>query len=227
MRFPLNHINWEKILANRYNHLLVALMILFVVSPSMELRRQTERFPVLVFILFLVLISGLRMNVSKGRTYWSFFILVVVALVLQLLVYYLPENQQSLIHVLSILTLLTHCLFFTILIYTMAARLFRIQEVSGDSIKGGICVYLLIGFLWAMFYVLLDRIDPNAFVAHSEMMYTYFSFTTLTTLGYGDIVPTSRFSAMLTNTEAIVGQCYLAIFIARLVGLHIAHELKG
>jgi hypothetical protein len=166
------------------------------------------------------------MNVTKGKTFWLFLAFVLLALVLQLLIYYLPENQQTLINVLSIITLLVSCLFFVITIYVMTARLFRVQRVSQETIKGGICVYLLIGFLWAMLYVLLGKIDPDAFSAHSEMMYTHFSFTTLTTLGYGDIVPTTRFSALLTNTEAIVGQCYLAILIARLVGLHIAHELK-
>ncbi len=54
----------------------------------------------------------------------------------------------------------------------------------------------------------------------------YFSFTTLTTLGYGDILPKGRFVMMIASFEAITGQIYLAVFVARLVGLHIAEQIK-
>ena len=54
----------------------------------------------------------------------------------------------------------------------------------------------------------------------------YFSFTTLTTLGFGDLVPLNHFARVLASLESIVGPVYLAIFIARLVGLHVIEELK-
>jgi hypothetical protein len=54
----------------------------------------------------------------------------------------------------------------------------------------------------------------------------YFSLATLTTLGYGDIVPTSAVSRMLASVEAVVGQLYLTVLVARLVGLHIAHSIE-
>jgi len=58
-------------------------------------------------------------------------------------------------------------------------------------------------------------------VGRGDSTVLYFSFTTLTTLGYGDIVPTSPISRMLTSVEAIAGQLYLAVLVARLVGMHI------
>jgi hypothetical protein len=68
--------------------------------------------------------------------------------------------------------------------------------------------------------------SPDAIVLGQGASLFYFSFTTLTTLGYGDITPAGKFAQVLANMEAIAGQVYLAIFIARLVGLHIAQELK-
>ena len=104
--------------------------------------------------------------------------------------------------------------------------MFKSHRITSDIIVGGICIYLLIGVLWTIFFTLLIDVDANA-VAHKgvQSLY-YFSFTTLTTLGYGDIVPASDFAKVLTTMEAIIGQIYLTVFVARLVGLHIACELR-
>jgi hypothetical protein len=92
-------------------------------------------------------------------------------------------------------------------------------------IVGGICIYLLIGILWTVLYGLVRTWNPDAIVLREGASLFYFSFTTLTTLGYGDITPAVKLAQDLAIMEAITGQVYLAIFIARLVGLHIAHEL--
>jgi hypothetical protein len=90
-----------------------------------------------------------------------------------------------------------------------------------------------------MAYSVVDVLDPNAFtwtvtagvprlsfrVGNGDSGVLYFSFATLTTLGYGDIVPTTPISRMLASVEAITGQLYLAVLVARLVGLHIAESL--
>ena len=107
--------------------------------------------------------------------------------------------------------------------------LFKVEEVSADTIKGGICVYLLIGFLFSALYRLAFELNSSMFVADqvSYWKFVYFSFTTLTTIGYGDIVPAKPFTMMLTNLQGIVGQLFLAIFVARLVGLHLIQKVKS
>lgn len=106
-------------------------------------------------------------------------------------------------------------------------------RVTADRIAGAISVYLLLGMVWALLYGLVSVLDPQSFRAPdylglaeigrgAEYAFIYYSFVTLTTLGYGEIAPTSPLSQMLAWTEAVVGQLYLAILIARLVGLHIA-----
>jgi len=110
--------------------------------------------------------------------------------------------------------------------------LFSGEKVTVDKIYGSIAVYLLLGMLWTCLYVLVISFVPNAIITSdgqpiktfSETL--YFSFTTLCTLGYGDITAGDKITMTLTNLEAIVGNLYLAILVARLVGLHIVHSHK-
>jgi len=101
------------------------------------------------------------------------------------------------------------------------------KTVTSDTIKGGISIYFLIGLLWAIFYDIASRIKPDSFVTleNRTINLFYYSYTTLTTLGYGDITPKSDGVKLLAICEAFVGQVYLAIFIAQLVGLSIAQKL--
>jgi hypothetical protein len=122
-----------------------------------------------------------------------------------------------------------------ILRFTLASR-----QITFNTVCASLCTYLLLGVLWGLLYSVVDNLDPAAF--HSTMAdersapfmrigsghstaVLYFSFATLTTLGYGDIVPVSPIARMLASLEAITGQLYLAVLVARLVGLHIAESL--
>ena len=91
---------------------------------------------------------------------------------------------------------------------------------------------VLIGFVWALFYGMVATLDPNAFSQRlilngSYLKALHFSFTTLTTLGYGDIVPMSEIALVLTNLEAIVGQMYSTVFIAIVVGGYLSRRSQG
>jgi hypothetical protein len=117
----------------------------------------------------------------------------------------------------------------------MLNTLMHEERVSRDTIIGGICVYLLFGLCFAMAHLVAFSLDPGALLrdgmpleqavgdasARSASI-LYFSFVTLTTLGFGDIAPVGELTETLTIAEAIIGQLYVAIFIARLVGLYIA-----
>ena len=96
-----------------------------------------------------------------------------------------------------------------------------------DSIQGGIAIYFLSGLLWAFFYQMLLLFDSEAILFSDHAMggfsdMIYFSFVTITTLGYGDITPVSRMAKNLALLEAVWGQTYLAVLVARLVGLHLS-----
>ena len=112
--------------------------------------------------------------------------------------------------------------------------LFMDGPVDGNRILGAIAVYLLIGLNWAVVYSAVNEVDPTAFNGtepgewlHNFAELVYFSFVSLTTLGYGDISPDTALTRFLVYLEAIFGQLYLAIMIAGLVGVRIAHATAG
>ena len=105
-------------------------------------------------------------------------------------------------------------------------------EVTSDRIAGAVVVYLFLGLAWAMLYAVLAILQPGAFDApaallvgpaaeRTEFGFIYYSFVTLTTLGYGEITPVSSAARTLAWLEAVVGQLYVAILVARLVALEI------
>ena len=116
----------------------------------------------------------------------------------------------------------------TILFYVLGSG-----RVTSDKIFAAICVYMLLGYGWTFVYSLLLEVQPQSFAATSEvarndyvgriLQLRYFSFMTLTTVGYGDIVPHSQAARTMAILEAVMGQFYLMVLIGRLVGLHIAH----
>jgi|GEM_PF-915779 len=119
-----------------------------------------------------------------------------------------------------------------ILIIFIIKDLFSGERVTSDKLFGAITVYFLLGVLWTTLYQIVEVIQPGSLLWSSGehlMNYyqvQYFSFTTLCTLGYGDIVPTTKLTMALSNLEAIIGALYLAILVARLVGLYTAQASR-
>jgi hypothetical protein len=110
-------------------------------------------------------------------------------------------------------------------------EVFRPGPVSRNTVHGGICLYLLIGLVWALGFAILESLHPGAFrheeiVGREAMMqaFIYYSLVTLSTLGYGDVVPTLPLARSLASIEAIVGQLYLAVLVATLVARHLTRE---
>ncbi|MBL4743932.1 MAG: hypothetical protein JKX87_04760 [Cycloclasticus sp.] len=125
-------------------------------------------------------------------------------------------------------------LIFCMLSVAMASQQILFNgRVSFNKLVGSICVYLLLGVIWALFYSFIDLLTANAFEGlpvssdHQAMWgYIYFSFVTLTTLGYGDISPANEMARSFVYMEAIFGQFYIAILVASIVGSLISKEGK-
>lgn len=108
-------------------------------------------------------------------------------------------------------------------------QVFREGPITTYRIQGSILVYLLIGFTWSVGYQLVHTVVPAAFSfaqgdpgpGHARDPLIYYSFVTLTTVGYGDITPLHPTARSLAMAEALIGQLYPAILIARLVSLRI------
>ena len=105
-------------------------------------------------------------------------------------------------------------------------RIVLAPAVTAEVICAGVSLYLLIGVNWALTYVFLDVMDPATFESlaigfgKGVSEFLYFSFATLTTLGYGDLTPDSHFGRIWSILEAVIGVLYIAILVARLVSLY-------
>lgn len=114
----------------------------------------------------------------------------------------------------------------------LARTLANRQKVTDRTIVTAIVGYLFIGIIWSFVYLMIWQIDPKAFHISTIRDYTfrpwnlvmYFSFMTLTTVGYGDIIPVNKWAMALANFEAMIGAIYLTVIIARLVSLYQTSE---
>ncbi|MGI9394822.1 MAG: ion channel [Boseongicola sp.] len=107
-------------------------------------------------------------------------------------------------------------------------------EISTNRIIGAIAVYLLMGVLWAVGYTIVELTWPGSIKgfevggnAQWNSEWLYFSFVTMTTLGYGDIAPVSAIARSLAYMQAVFGQFYIAILVAGLVGAYISRQHRG
>ena len=107
----------------------------------------------------------------------------------------------------------------------------RTDRITADTINGAVCVYLLLGLGWSHAYALLEAVQPGSFTIAAEMAETTghafqrfigYSFVTLTTLGYGNVVPLTPRGESLAIAEAIAGQLYITVLLARFVAMEIA-----
>ena len=103
-------------------------------------------------------------------------------------------------------------------------------KVDAEHLYAAISAYLLAGIFFALFYWVLEQIGPGAFAAagnFSRVSAIYFSFVTLATLGYGDIIPRSDVARGLAIVEGVGGQLFLAVLVARLVSLYVRGKDAG
>ena len=121
--------------------------------------------------------------------------------------------------------------FIAFLVAVILSFIFGEQEVTSNVIYGAIVVYLLIAIMWAFVFSVLESIHPGSFaIGESQIeagrsLFIYYSFVTITTLGYGDITPITATASSFSVLEAVTGQIYLVVLVARLVGMHIAQSM--
>ena len=211
----------------RWRHLalLISILLLFIVAPFVVALHHGIL--VMNVISAAVLVAGSYALSERKRLFAIAVVLSAVTIVGTGLLLAFSQPWALLISHLSIVVLVA---FFcvTILSYVLGSG-----RVTSDKIFAAICAYMLLGYGWTFVYSLLLELQPQSFVATSEvarndyvgriLQRRYFSFMTLTTVGYGDIVPHSQAARTMAILEAVMGQFYLMVLIGRLVGLHIVH----
>ncbi len=129
--------------------------------------------------------------------------------------------------------------FFLFILGVLLHNVIHTERAGADIIYAAMSAYLLIGVTWSFFYALVEIVTPGAFdfgfllaqleldAPHGELrLFSYYSLVTLSTLGYGDITPVTPLARSLSAMEAVTGQLFIAVLLARLVGLHIAQKEK-
>ena len=215
----------------KFTNLLISLFLLFLISPLFEGLAVAR----IVLSLFFsaVLVSAVYTVSQKRGPFVIGILLLCPALVGNWSVYFVES------HSLELMGRGFSALFLSFTATSMLINVFKEEHVTADTVAGAICVYLLIGLAWAFLYSVTELVLPGSFTieqfttrpsgqfAHHEFsLFFYYSFVTLTTLGYGDITPLTPPARSLSMIEAVMGQLYLAVLVARLVALHISHSRK-
>jgi len=167
-------------------------------------------------ILFLVI---LIFSIFLHRHDSKLFKVTVVSLIIILINILFFDNNQS------VSQYFLKILIVSITIVELFREIFKTKIIDSHIISSAISIYVLVGIFWYLLFMFLLMIDPDSFDIRNfnpEMVsidMIYFSFTTLTTLGYGDITPVSYTAKMWSITEAMMGVMFLAVMISRVVSL--------
>ena len=219
-------MNLESALKNKFSVLFVAVLLLVSVMPFV-----TGRLGILVPLLLVTLMVGVirTLNLSKPVIYFCGLVgLTAMVLHVTAILTGTFGDQQAGIDWLILGALICYSIFLAIGIAGLLSGILGKHTITHDTVQGSLAVYLLIGILWALLYRIVYVLKPSEFAdtIYPGMFpeFLYFSFTTLTTLGYGDISPLGPISRSLTTLEAVAGPVFLTVLVSRLVGHYVSRS---
>ena len=202
--------------------MLALLVLLFDVPVAEDLAVMSA--PVVRALLFSCLLTvGVWSLRGTGRPFTLGIAFVVVGVISNILAAKFPSQLFELAAFASLFAFLLLAIAFTLKEVALE------NVISVNRLVGAVCVYLLLGVIWAVAYSVLDILAPGSFHDFSlvegqawDSEWLYFSFVTMTTLGYGDITPASATGKALAYMQAVFGQLYVAILVAGLVSAYIS-----
>lgn len=204
-------------------YLLSALLAFFILDPILV---NTASAMHLFGILFSIVIFFCIYVLRRGK------IIIITAIILASIIIvgywssHVLHNKNQFFTIEYYLIIL----FFSFITIIVLGHVMSDREVNLNTLCGAICGYFLIALLWSFVYVLIHHSNPHSFVIPAmqsnsfedeSQLFIYFSFSTQSTLGYGDIIPTTNIGRTFCWLQAVTGQIYLTVWIAQLVGMHI------
>ena len=214
----------QKFSENRFLILLVLILSTIVLTPFLDHLLETK---ILMDIFLTVLFFGIIFVIRSKRSHLIIASILVLPLILSTWSIYFYESTQ-----ISIFTRIFGALFFGYAVLIILQMIAGSTEVTRETIFAAVVAYLLIALMWAFLYMILEMVAPGSFsfpdksIRVETMQFEYFSFITITTLGYGDITPLTNRASALTLLEAIIGQIYLVVLVAWLVGMFVSNKAK-
>jgi hypothetical protein len=207
---------------SRYTALLGCLTLLIVIAPMVPADWSAYG---LEIAFNMVLLAGVFPAAWHSRFRWPFTLLTVVTFGLRW-----AEHVSSSIAV-GVLSSTLSIVWVSCITAIIVATLFRARTVTIDIIIGAIVVYFLIVIGWSQLYLFIYNIEGNSFVGIKEnkesISLVYFSLGCMSGMNFGDIVPRSDLTRSLAMLEAVFGMFFVAITVARLVGLNIVDESEN
>ncbi len=208
---------------NNFVYLFVALVV-FLFSSTIVFRLPKEIGEDIFTASAAIMLMISLWSLHTDRTWkWSIYVLLLTYASLAFMSRYFTSQ------ILVVLMLITLVVFFVGSFWVSARQVLFEGDIDGNKIIGSISLYLLIGLTWAIIYLVLIIFDPEAFSGIDAGSWqqifasvAYYSFVTLTTLGYGDILPQNHIAEFFAYTEAIAGVFYMAIIVSSLISLRLA-----
>lgn len=205
---------------NNFIYLTVSLVILLLVAALVD------QFPIplgthLVQALTVLTLASGVIGLQNSRLRFRTRLGLIASLIAIVLLGVLLDVQG--LHYTHLLIMIS---FYTWATWLAARQVLFTGPIDRNKIVGAICIYLLMGLIWALSYLLIAQAVPGAFNGLEQLPWyenfadvSYYSYVTLTTLGYGDISPVAPVARFLVYMEAIVGVFYMAILVASLIGI--------
>jgi hypothetical protein len=223
MAFPLHaklSPEEERPHLRRFLFLLVALLLTLVLGPLVE---PYPRMNIVLTVFWSIVLLSSVYAISRKRH-------VIIIACLLALPFFAEEWASLFVEPIPLFVVgkFFGAAFFAFVTYNILKFIYSQTEVKREMLLAAAVVYLLIAVMWAYAYGILEMIHPGSFnfpdsgSALAQNRFIYFSLVTITTLGYGDITPNTGFAASLCMVEAVVGQLYMTVQVAWLVGIHVA-----
>ena len=217
-----NSIEW--FIKNRFYYLFVLLFLLILLPPFLV---HLEYLSYIIFIILSLIVLNCVVILFEGSRRSKY---GVMAFVVSLIFIWLSRAQDLQNTTLQVIRMVIFILLFQFTLLRMIREIFAINHVTGRVIIGAIGAYLLLGFIGTFLFEIVELMYPNSFskldVFSGFYGEVYFSFVTLTTLGYGDIVPLTPQGQSVAIIMAIAGQLFIAIMMAMLVGKFLTSSNK-
>ncbi|MEE8295653.1 MAG: ion channel, partial [Sphingomonadales bacterium] len=212
-----------------YQALLISLVLLILLPGFVEGMFWANR--LLDLGLFGVFIFGALTVKTEKRLFLPLIFFAGLAIITRGVLWFIEEVWVASAYLFSTGT------FLLFILFVFSRDVFLTKKIDANIIYGSVCIYFFFGTLMAIVYMTIVVLNPGAFAFPFEPSENassieisqlrnlfYYSFVTQTTLGFGDITPVAPIAKNLSILQAITGQLYIAILIARLMGLYLVQK---
>ncbi|HIP29542.1 MAG TPA: two pore domain potassium channel family protein [Sulfurospirillum arcachonense] len=213
---------------NNFFYLFFALVFMLLSSSLVAQLGEEEHHYLFEFLTIGMLLLSLKSLKNDKTWFWAVGILAMTSVVL------FVSNRFFTIYYTEFITLLIWAIFFIGCFKVLVKSIINSKQIDQNMIVGSMVLYLLIGLLYTSIYLFILRIVPNSFhgleftsLSEDFSIVTYYSFVTLTTLGYGDIYPQEPIARFFVISESIVGVFYIAIIVSSLVSARLGSISKN